>query len=99
VENAKDEGRRMRRGRGRAVVGSAVHCSVSCLLLPRLCLPALYLFFFFRASVYLLCICSSSSAPLFNVFISIICNSAQKAAWSCFWLFCGLTAYGHGSHK
>jgi len=51
VENAKDEGRRMRRGRGRAVVGSAVHCSVSCLLLPRLCLPALYLFFFFRASV------------------------------------------------
>jgi len=41
----------MRRGRGRAAVGSAVHCSVSCLLLPRLCLPALYLFFFFRASV------------------------------------------------
>jgi hypothetical protein len=60
---------------------------------------ALFLVFFFRASVYLLCIYSSSSAPLFNVFISTICNSAQKASRSCFWLFCGVTAYGHGSHK
>jgi hypothetical protein len=40
----------------------------------------LFLVFFFCASVYLLCICSFSSAPLFNVFISIIRNSAQQAA-------------------
>jgi len=51
MENAKDEGRRRRRGRERAVAGNAVHYSVFGLLLLRLCLPALYLFFFFRASV------------------------------------------------
>jgi len=47
----KTKERRMRRKRGRAVVGGAVHCYVYGLLLPRLCLPALYLFFFFCASV------------------------------------------------
>jgi hypothetical protein len=44
--------RRKRRGRGRAVADGVVHSFVSVLLLPRLCLPVLFLFLFFRASVY-----------------------------------------------
>jgi hypothetical protein len=44
-------------------------------------------------------LCSSSSAPLFTVFINTVCNSAQKTAWNCFWFSCGLTTYVHWSYK
>ena len=53
----------------------------------------------FTVHYSLLCLYSSSSAPLFTVSINTVYNSAQKAAWSCFWLSCGLTVDGHGSHK